>query len=98
MRRDSARSRAKHVAVMRERPDSAPPASTKSQALESSRAAATAMAVAPEAQALETVKLGPAALRLRATSAAAMLGTLLGRASGDTSAASPCWSLPNSCG
>lgn len=84
VRVDRARIRAKHAAVARARPDSQPPVRTMSQAPLRSRSRATPMAVVPDAQALDTVKLGPRAPVSMATSPATMLGTLRGSASGET--------------
>lgn len=53
-------------------------------------------ALLPEAQAVETAKLGPVAVRSRAISAAAMLGTLRVMARGEMSSGRPAASLANS--
>ncbi|CAM5540206.1 hypothetical protein SCYAM73S_03080 [Streptomyces cyaneofuscatus] len=84
VRVESAPIRANAVTTSGVSTDSAPPATTTSQDPPSSRSRATAIAVAPEAQAVAGARDGPPAFRAMATSPAAALGIIIGTSSGET--------------
>ncbi len=75
---------------------SLPPATTMSQRSSRSRSRAVPMAVAPEAQAVATTRLGPLAPNSMAVWPASMLGSCIGSSSGETragdsSTSTRCW-------
>lgn len=80
----SASIRANAAAVRRSTAASLPPASARSQLPSRSRPAASPMALAPEAQAVPTARLGPRAFRASESWPAAMLVMNSGTASGAT--------------
>lgn len=83
-RRDRAPRFAKPVTTSGVFTDSVPPAITTSHWPEHSRSRATAMAVAPDAHAVDAARVGPWAFRASATSPADRLDSSIGTSEGDT--------------